>query len=404
MEYEMLNYRNLLILTILLLFTASTSYSQFRDDFNDKNINGWFFFTGDGNITMDLVQMHDFARINIDATKDKNNIWWTVIKRDITEFIDLNKLKDPSYELRVEAKVRVSDAPKRVNFMINTQRTVDYHKQLMEYEIPDTSGWHVISFTTHDFDAIPGDTVYVQFCATDWGWGKYYVDLDYYHAEVINVDEAGPNKGIAIPYHPPIPHVNTFQNHPNVGNDCLINSDYPKINFNDWHVKEKDGNKSVLTINEDQWAILNWDLTQFKNMKAVSAGLLELTTQSVPNGGNYIEAYGKDFGEEFGKVRVIEIFGGDPVWNENDVTYNSFMQGETYPEVFNTQMVYDFDVNEERDGKNFITISQPVLQRMIDGKTKGLMIRPLGTIDASFYASENENKAVSPKLHFNIAK
>ena len=88
------------------------------------------------------------------------------------------------------------------------------------------------------------------------------------------------------------------------------------------------------------------------------------------------------------------------MWDQNKVTYNNFMQGKSYSEVFNTQMIYDTEVAEKQGSKNFITISKPVLQRMIDGKTKGLLIRPLGAIDASFYASEEENNG--PKLHFNI--
>jgi hypothetical protein len=41
---------------------------------------------------------------------------------------------------------------------------------------------------------------------------------------------------------------------------------------------------------------------------------------------------------------------------------------------------------------------------MLDGKTKGLLIRPLGALDASFYASENQLGNNGPKLHFNIVK
>ena len=236
-------------------------------------------------------------------------------------------------------------------------------------------------------------------CATDYGLGKYYVDVDYYKADIVNVNTAGPDKGELVPYHPPIPDINTFSNHMEVSQDCLINSDFPDVNFNNWHVNEKDGDSKVLTVNANQWAILRWNFEKYKNLKVEGAGLLELTTQSVPIGGDYIKAFGEDFGIEFGKVRVIEILGGDPDWDQNKVTYNNLMRGKSYSEVFNTQMIYDTEVAEKQGSKNFITISKPVLQRMIDGKTKGLLIRPLGSIDASFYASENGN---GPMLHFNI--
>ena len=385
---------------IFILLFSGINQAQFLDSFNKKNIEGWFFFTGDGYAKMDFVQKNDFARIIVDATKDKDNVYWTLIKRDVTKYLDLRKFENPYYQLRVEAKVRLHNAPRRLNMMVNTNRTTNFHIDLMEFDIPDTTSWHVISMTTKKFDAHPGDSVYIQLCATDYGLGKYYVDVDYYRADIVNVNTAGPDKGVLVPYHPPIPGVNTFSNHLDVSQDCLINSDYPDVNFNNWHVRDKDVVSRVLTVNANQWAILRWDFEKYKNLKVDGAGLLELTTQSVSMGGNYIQAFGEDFGIEFEKVRVIEILGGDPKWNQNSVTYNTLMQGKSYSDVFNTQMVYDTEVAEEQGRKNFITISKPVLQRMIDGKTKGLLIRPLGAIDASFYASENENNC--PKLHFNI--
>ena len=225
------------------------------------------------------------------------------------------------------------------------------------------------------------------------------MDVDYFRADIINVKKAGPDKGIQIPYHPPIPALNTFSHHVEVNQDALLNSDYPDINLNDWQVWEKEEVARVLTVNGNQWAILRWDLEKFKGMKAEGAGLLEITTQAVSTGGNYVEVYGKQLGEEFPRLRVIEIFGGQADWNQEEVTFDNFMEGKTYAEVFNPQMIYDIKLNEQPGSQNFITISQPVMQRLLDGTTKGLLIRPLGAIDASFYASEN--KEMGPKLHFN---
>ena len=387
---------------LVILFTFTVCRAQFFDSFDKNKIEGWFFFTGDGAATMDFIQKDGYASIYVDGTKDKYNVYWTLIKRDVTAFLDLAKLVDPSYQLRVEAKVRVHNAPRRLNMMVNTQRTTNYHIDLMEFDIPDTTGWHVISMTTKRFDAHPGDTVYVQLCATDYGLGKYYVDLDYYRADIVNVNLAGPDKGELVPYHPPVPDISTFSNHLAVTHDALINSYFPDVNFNNWHVRDKKGETQILTVNANQWAILRWDFEKYKNAKANGAGLLELTTQSVSRGGNYIAAFGEDFGMEFGKVRVIEIVGGDPVWDQNKVTWNSFMQDNIYSNVFNTQMIFDADLADDSGSKNFITISKPVLQRLLDGKTKGLLIRPLGALDASFYASEDEKANNGPKLHFNI--
>jgi hypothetical protein len=101
---------------------------------------------------------------------------------------------------------------------------------------------------------------------------------------------------------------------------------------------------------------------------------------------------------------VIEILGGDTEWDQNKVTYNNFVNGQNYSGVFNEQMIYDFEPSDQPGRKNFITISKPVLQRLLSGTTKGLMLRPLGALDASFYASENPSVDNGPKLYFNIKK
>lgn len=395
--------KSIKVKTILLWFVAITiCKAQFLDEFDKDKIEGWFTMTGDGTPEMSFIPRNDYATIFVDGSKDKYNVYWTLIKRDVTKWLDLTKLKDTLYQLRVEAKVRLHNAPRRLNFMVNTNRTTNFHIDLMEYDIPDTINWHVISMTTKKFDAKPGDIVYVQMAATDFGLEKYYVDIDYYRADIVNIKEAGSDEGNLVPYHPPIPDIKSFSNHLDVSQDCAINSDFPEVNFNDLHVKEKDGDVRVLTVNANQWGILRWDFSEIKNAEITEAGLLELTSQSVHTGGNYVDAFGKDFGEEFGKLRVIEILNGDPQWDQNTATYNSLTGGKKYSEVFNTQMIYDFDVNEEPGGKNYITISKPALQRLLNGTTKGFLIRPLGAIDASFFALENQNKSNIAKLHFNF--
>ena len=392
------------IFLALIIMNSGICQSQFYDSFENKAIDGWFTLTGDGDAAMDFIQKEGYARILVDATKDKHNVWWALIKRDITSSLDLSKLSNPDFELRVEAKIRVSHAPRRVNFMINTQRTTNYHKQLREFDIPDANGWHTISMTTNDLDAIPGDTLYVQLAATDWGLDTYYMDVDYYRADIINVNQAKADKGEPLIYHPETADLNTFTNHLEVAHDGLINKDFPDVNFNNWHVKEPTGDARTLMVNANQWAILRWDFESYKNLKTNGSGVLELTTQAVSKGGNYIDKYGEDLGVEFGKVRIIEIFGGDSVWDQQTVTYNNFMKKNIYSDVFNTQMIFDIDLSDDPGSKNYITISRPVLQRLLDGTTKGLLIRPLGAVDASFYSSENQLGKNAPKLHFNIKK
>jgi hypothetical protein len=386
----------------LFLISLAVCPAQFLDSFDGRKIEGWFFFTGDGSATMDFAQENGFARLSVDGTRDQANVWWAIIKRDVSSYLDVKKLSEPGYALRVEARVRVSHAPRRVNFMANTQRTTNYHAYLMEYDIPDTNHWHVISMTFTNFDAVPGDKVYVQLGLTDCGLEKYYVDVDYYRADVVNAALAGPDQGEPLPYHPPIPKVDTFANHLPVTQDSMINSDYPDINFNDWHVEEQNGTARILTVDSVQWPILRWDFSRYKGLKAGGAGVLELTTCSIPTGGKYIEHWGQDFGEEFGKIRVVEIPGGDPAWHQDTVTYNSLMQGHALREVINSQMTYDIEMFEKPGSKNYITLSRPVLQRLLDGQTKGLVIKPLGALVTSFYASENG--ANGPILHFDTTK
>lgn len=375
------------------------------DTFEADEIEGWFFLTGDGVASMDFVQKEDVARIAVDATEDRHNVWWALIKRNISPSLDLSKLEDPNYELRVEARVRVSDAPRRLNLMVNTQRTTDFHRQLKEFDIPDTTGWHTISMTTTDLDAVPGDSLFVQLSVTDWGHDTYHVDLDYYRADIINVHEADTDRGEPLTYHPPVPDVDTFLLHLDVTYDALINRDFPDVNFYNWSVQDKDGLSRVLTtINPNQWAVLRWDFDDLDNRRANGAALLELTTHSVSNGGNYEEYFGEDLGMEFGKVRVIEVMGGDPAWESEMVTFNKLTRGEHMDEVFNPQMIIDLEPTAEKGGKTYFTISRPVLQRLLDGDSKGLLIRPLGAINPSFYGAGNETDYAGPKLHLNTSE
>lgn len=376
--------------------------AQFVDDFDGPKTEGWFTMVGDGSPTMELAQKDGFARILVDGSQDRYGCWWTLIKRDITASLDLAKLADPAYELRVEARVRSSAAPRRVNFMLNTQRTTNYHEHLREFDLADTD-WHVIGMTTQDFDARPGDSVFVQFCVTDFGPGQYEVDVDYYRADVVRRAEAGPDKGEPLVYHPPVREPATFAQHLGVAHDSVINPDFPEVNFNDWHVEEAGGPARVLTVDANQWIVLRWNLGQFRGQRADGAGELELTTSSLALGGKYVEHWGQDFGEEFGKIHVIEILGGDPGWEQETVTFRSLTGGAGYEEVFNPQMTIDLELAAAPGGKAYFTLPRPVMQRLLDGRTKGLLIRPLGALAGTIYASEDA-AGRGPKLHFSMAQ
>ncbi|MDN4502510.1 hypothetical protein QX776_08855 [Alteromonadaceae bacterium BrNp21-10] len=379
----------------LLVFTP-LSHADFFDHFDNKSVAGWQTFTGDGNAQLKFLPMDGFARMQVDATKDQHNIYWTIIKRDIAQSLDMEKLKSPDYELRVEARVRPSHSPRRINFMINTQRTTDFHEHLREYDLGQNADWQIISMTTHNFDAVPGDQVNIQLGVTDWGSGEYYLDVDYYRAQVVKVKNAKPDVGEPLVYHPPTPSLETFKQHVNVTQDATINSAFPLVNFNNW----TSDNARVLTVSAGQYPVLRWDLQSFRGQKATGAGVLELTTQSVQKGGDYIGALGEDFGIEFDKVRVFEILGGDENWQQNSVTFANFTQGKDLQSTINGQMIFDTEV-AEANGKTLVTISRPVLQRILDGTTRGLLLQPLGALEVSFYDSEHGDGSQAPKLYFS---
>ncbi|MFZ6030068.1 MAG: hypothetical protein ACOYYS_20320 [Chloroflexota bacterium] len=369
---------------------------RFLDDFstNTQAINAWAWYSGDGSATMDFQQGEGFASILVDATGDRRNIWWALIRREVTGGLDLDLLNRPGHALRVEAKVRSSHAPRRVNLHLRTQRTVDNHSHLMEFDIPDTTHWHTISMTTQGFDAVPGDQVFGQMALMDWGLEKYRVDVAYYKVEVVDLATCGADQGEQTPYHPPIPGVDTFAHQVVVAHDSLVDTQYPDVNFNRWGILEPGGKVHLLTVNGTQCIIMRWDLAAFAGKRAAGSGLLELTTHSVQH--SFDDLY------EFGKIRVTEILGGDAKWDQEDVTCQSLCQGKTLDEVFNTQMIYDTRANDARNGKTWITISRPVLQRLLDGKTLGLAVRPLGAVHAAFYAMDNQDRRRSPRLLFNL--
>jgi hypothetical protein len=387
-----------LIFSIMICGQAS---AQYLDNFDGTSIqkdpsglNGWAFFTGEGKATMDFQPGDGYASILVDATRDLRNVWWALIKHRVSGDLDLGLLKKPGYELRIEARIRVSHAPRRVNLHLNTQKTTDFHTHLMEFDIPDTENWHIISMTTHDFPAEPGDTVFGQLALMDWGLEKYRVDVDYFKVDVVDTATAGPDQGVPVPYHPPIPDLKTFAEEIKVVQDGMIDIQNPDVNLNDWYVEDKEARTNLLTVSGTQFVILRWDLGAYAGKKVAGHGLLELTTRSVER----ISASLPDFG----LARVVEILGGDPAWDQKTVTCSSFRQGQPLDRVLNSQMIIDWPVTEGNGAQTYLTISQPVLQRLIDGKTRGIAIRPLGAIVASFYSLENENGKFSANLRFNL--
>lgn len=374
------------------------AHAQFLDPFDAKTLDGWFTMTGDGTPTVTFTAQEGYARLAVDGSTDRHNVYWALIKRDVAPHLDLTLLQDPAYELRVEARVRPSHAPRRVNVMINTQRTTDFHQHLREFDLPATGEWRTISFTTQDFDVRPGDQVFVQFAMTDWGLGQYHVDLDYYRADVVLRDTARADLGEPLVYHPPLTRPEAFPHHLPAAHDTVIHADFPDVSFNRWQAVDSSGAVPVLTVSARQYALLRWEFGALGDALSDGPAVLELTTQAVAKGGDYVSAFGEDLGVEFNKLRVFELVGGPANWNQADATFHSVVGEGGLDSVANSQMTFDVEVGAAPGDKTYVTLPRPVAQRLLSGQTKGLLLQPLGAIHVSLFASEDA-KGRGPILH-----
>lgn len=368
--------------------------AQFVERFEGDDLEGWTYATGDGRASVDMQQRDGFASIEVDATQDRDNIWWALARRDVSDSLDLVRLNEPHHELRIEARIRVSHAPRRVNLHLNTQRTTDFHSHLLEFDIPDTTAWHTISMTTRNFDARPGDSVNGQLALMDWGTGTYRVDLDYFRVDVVDTNRIGSDSGEQIVYNPPIPSLNSFEHHVRVDQGAMIDLQHPDVSLEAWYASGAGGVERVLTVDAAKYVLLRWNFDAVPAGRVSDPGLLTLVTHSVQRAPADVE--------EYGQIRVAEITGGDPKWNEETVTAARFAQGRPMDEVVNPQMIVDVRVAEGEGDTTFVTVSRPVLQRLIDGRTRGLLLRPLGPITASFFGRESREGAHAPVLHFDL--
>lgn len=364
------------------LLVATPVSGQFRADFDEaplatdpRALDGWAFFSGDGAATVDFVQGDGFASVVVDATADTLNIWWALVKHQVSSHVDLERLSRPGSELRVEARVRASAAPRRINLHVNTQRTTDFHSHLMEYDLADTTGWHTISMTTRGFDAVPGDTIYAQLALMDWGLDRYRLDIDYLSVEVVEEATASTDVGNPIPYHGAMPDPAALAESVPAAEAAIIDTAFPYLNLDAWEATTPGGSLPVLTVGGTQWTILRWDLSAFAGRRVEGPGLLELPTHALQRA--------RHDRPELGQIRVVEILGGDPDWERGSVTYASLLRNRPVEHVINPQMIVDVEVADPGSTTR-VTITEPVLQRLIDGTTVGLVLRPLGPIHASF--------------------
>jgi hypothetical protein len=228
----------------------------------------------------------------------------------------------------------------------------------------------------------------------DWGLGSYRLDVDYFRVDIVEVASAGPDKGEPVPYHPPVADPAGFAHAIAAAQSGMIDLDNPNVNLGSWYLTDAAGKTAVVTAGGTRYAILRWDFGALAGKRVAGSGLLELTTRAVERTSDDIP--------DFGELRVVEILGGDSRWDKKTVTFNSLC-GEQPPDlILNPQMIIDWPVSEGDGAKTYLTIPRPVLQRLIDGKTLGIAIRPLGAINAAFYGTDAEGKALAPRLRLSI--
>ncbi len=374
------------------LAAARPAAAQFRDDFDGPSPVGWTVLAGDGRATGEFQLANGRGILSIDGSRDRDNIWWVLIKRNVASSLDARRLARPGEEVRVEARVRVREAPRRVHTQVNTQRTTDYHLNLREFDLPDTL-WHTIATTTRRLDAHPGDSIFVELALTDGGPGRSTVEVDYYRADLVDPATAPPDQGEPMPYQPPPRHSNpeAYTYRVAAAQAATVDTAYPAVSFARWREANEGAGDPVGSVGGSRLAILRWDLARFAGRRVLGHGVLELTTSSLRIGPNDPE--------EYGQIRVAEILGGDPRWERSTVTLDRLAAARPFETIVDPQMAMDSRVAGGRGSRTRITISRAVLQRLIDGRTLGLLLRPLGPIDAAFLTAG----ADTPRLLFDLA-
>jgi len=391
-----LNMKCLIVYLFLsVIFPSTMVWAQFIDRFEGNTLDvGWETFTGDGYALSDISKKDKHGVFKVDATEDSLNIWWAILKRQI-DGLDIQKLVLPEYELRVEAKIKVSHAPRRLNLHFNHSRTTDFHSHLKEYYIDDTSNWHVISMTTKNFDAILGDKVNVQLAIMDWGIETYTVMVDYIMVDVVKPSETGPDIGNPLEYHPEIPPLESFGNRVEM-EGAVLDSSFPGLNFNNWNDGLNPVSGNLLSVGQSRFLIFKGDFSNHSSKKAKGLGVLSIHLHHFERS--------VDYKKDFGHLRLVEIIGGDVAWEKEQVTYHSFLKSNNLNEVINGQMIIDVDPTLNENGMLEFSIPEPVIQRLINGTTKGLAILPLGAVHASFYNSGFRISEKRPTAYFDVNK
>ncbi|NJO01259.1 MAG: hypothetical protein HC880_05795 [Bacteroidia bacterium] len=388
---------NKYLVFVLILFFIFTQpvFAQFladfeetTPDFQENGLPGWGTFTGDGNILFSQ-KIHDgVATLRVNAVPDSSNIWYAFFHRDMRAHLNVESLRHPNRELRIEARVRPSHAPRRVNLYLTQPNGSSY---LREFDLPIAREWHTISMTTKDFEVNNQEHLFGQLSLMDWGKGEMFeLDVDYLKVEVVDTEKSPPDSELQVRYRPPQAPTESFAYTLSTKQTGVLDTQYPHLNLSQWRAFEGDTEIPVLTLDNTKIILLQWDFTAFFGKKVYGEAQLALYTHHIQR----LAESPKDFGE----IRICEVLEA-PIWTAETVTYQSFFGNSAPRYLINPQTIIDTKVNSQPGEATVVTISRPVMQRLLDGQTKGLAIVPLGLIQASFYATQT-HKAPLLRLNF----
>jgi len=308
--------------------------------------------------------------------------------QSISEFIDVEKLNKPEYELRMEAKVMASHAPRRINMYLSS---LDAGGFLREFDLSSSNEWITISMVTSGFDFDPKKPLMTQVSMMDWGNTDIYeLKVDYIKVDLVMASDKLEQFGEPLIYRPELKAAGFYKKEIAAEDNASIDMLFPNESLIGWQNETSNNAPSVLQVDQSKTIILKWDFSKYKGKKVAEDGQLELTSNSLLRKA--------ESGKDFGEIRISEITSSANEWDESSVTFNSFIGDNEYNEVIVSQCIVDTPVNA--NGKTIVSISRPVLQRLIDGEASGIAIKPLGLISASFF--DNTNKELAPKLRFNV--
>ncbi len=378
---------------VLLHLTATAQYlvdfNQNYSGFEKNNLKGWSTVTGDGDIVFRQKFEEGSVVLNIDARKDKRNIWYAFMHQSISDVIDLKKLLSPDYELRMEARVKPSHAPRRINMYLSSLNAGGY---LREFDLEKANEWYTISMVTSGYDFNPDKPLMTQISLMDWGNEIYELCIDYIKVDLVKIGEEYEQFGLPLIYRPPVKDASYYSEEIIPDKNAIIDASFADESLHPWLDENVIDKFPVLQIDQSKTILLKWDFSKYKGKQIAEAGQLEITTNSIYRR--------KDSPKDFGELRFSEILSAADEWNEETVTYNGFTGNKKFHEVIVSQCIIDSKVNYEKNGKTIVTISKPVLQRLIDGKSAGIAILPLGLISATFY--DRNTTDFAPRLRFNI--